>query len=632
MLKSDAENRVFVYLISAIVFFSFILNINSLEFFHLSFKMFVYIVFVPIFLIFLSSLKTVKFSLLSIFIAIFLVYSFFVTIFGYYIYDGLFLLYFLFAVYITFISLENNQQRNLIIDGLFLIAYFGVLFTIFEYTMKSSDWMNIVIIPDFFYISNITSIGGFLYQPNLNALLINLGLIITMFKIVHIKAAENRWEILNHYIIYLFFAFAASVTASRAGMLAIFCVFAVIFIAKRFGSLELTKQNKKRLIYLFIIYIAVFAFNKYSPFEKFAHQGLIADNSIDERLMIWVSTILLWLKHPFFGTGLETFKFLNNPYQIKALHILQFPSDIIGNFTWTHNEPLQILEELGIFAFIPIVFGSIFYYIKTIRSVRNINSWIIPALLMIFFVQAGLSWPLRHPALLGVFFIILALSNNKFVISIKGKIKNIFLITAALIYVISSVFMFSNIKDDVKYSLSTHKDKYAKLNRLYKLSDNRYLFWMASSGFLHIALPYYMKKTTGVSHIPIFKDDIKDIKMTDIDRARTAILKKKILIEAKEAEKLHKIWISEYNLGMAYLFDGDLKKAKYYAKKGIAMNPNADYLWQLLHYINVKKASIISSKPIKNFLPQKKSLRNMLKEMNKMRSEIKSKNLSADGR
>jgi len=49
MLKSDAENRVFVYLISAIVFFSFILNINSLEFFHLSFKMFVYIVFVPSF-------------------------------------------------------------------------------------------------------------------------------------------------------------------------------------------------------------------------------------------------------------------------------------------------------------------------------------------------------------------------------------------------------------------------------------------------------------------------------------------------------------------------------------------------------------------------------------------------------
>ncbi len=621
MLKSDVKDKFFIYLLSIIVFLSFILNLYSLEFFHLSFKMFVYIIFVPVFLIFLLSLKTVKFSSLSIFIAIFLIYAFFVTIFGYYIYDGLFLLYFLFAVYIAFISIENSKQRHLIIDGLFFITYFGALFTIFEYTMKSSGWMDIVIIPGFFYISNTTSIGGLLYQPNLNALLINLGLVITMFKIVHIKAEKNKRNILNYYIIYLFFAIAASVTASRAGMLAVFCVFAAIFIAKRFGALKLTKQDKKRLIYLSVIYIAVFAFNKYSPFEKFAHQGLIADNSIDARLMIWLSTIMLWLKHPFFGTGLETFKFLNNPYQIKACHILQFPSDIISNFTWAHNEPLQILEELGIFAFIPIVFGTAIYYIKTIKSVKDISRWMIPALLIIFFVQAGLSWPLRHPALLGVFFVILALVNSRFVISIDGKIKNIFLIAAALIYVISSVFMFSNIKDDVIYSL-THKDKYAKLNRLYKLSDNPYLFWMASSQFLHISLPYYMKKTTGVNHILIFKADIKDIKMTDIDRAKAAILKKEILIEAKREEKLHKIWLSEYNLGMAYLFNGDLKKAKYYAKKGIAMNPNANYLWQLLHYVNMKEASIKSSVPIKDFMPTKKSLKNMFKDMNKMKSKL----------
>jgi tetratricopeptide (TPR) repeat protein len=111
--------------------------------------------------------------------------------------------------------------------------------------------------------------------------------------------------------------------------------------------------------------------------------------------------------------------------------------------------------------------------------------------------------------------------------------------------------------------------------------------------------------------------------MTKKETLEAETLKKEILSESIKLEKLHKIWLSEYYLGLAYLINGDLKKAKIYAKKGLAMNPNPPYLWNLLHYINVKYASQKTGKPIIDFLPSKKDAESLFKSMRNIKQSLK---------
>ncbi len=643
------KSKVYICLI-LLLFAAFVLNISSLEFFHHSIKIFLFIIFMPVFFAYLFKLKVISISRFSVFIAIFLFYTYFATFFGYYRPDGMFFLYFLFLLYILFITAENLktvnvklkqndffanlyliygekfQKASYFIEGIFLISFAGALFSYLEYIFKSfGHSKTVVLIPYFLYISNIASIGGFLYQPNLNSLLINIGLVITAFLIL--RQTEKRISI-QLFIVYTFFAYAAALASSRAGLLAVLFVFFFIFIHKRFFSLNMSKKEKFTLITLFVIYIAVFFFSRYSPFAKFAHQGLIADASVDKRFMIWLAAILLWSKHPFFGTGLETFKFLNNPYQIISCKILKFPSDIISNFIFAHNEPVQILEELGIFAFLSIVFITAFYYIKVLKDEKNIKNLLIPSLILVFIFQAGLSWPLRHPALLALFFVILAMADKSRFFMLKGHLKNVLVIILFIIYALSTIYLFPHMKNDVYYTFKIQKTKQIdkKLDLLYKASQDDYLFWIASSRFIYKAVPYYLKITTGINHIPLLKEDIKNKKMTKKEQKEANKLKIDILQEAKRLEALHKIWLSEYYLGLAYLFNDDLKDAKVCAERAIAMNPNPPYVWNLLHYINVRYASLKTGKPVVDFLPSKKDSENLFKEMKKMQNRLKKQN------
>ncbi len=615
-----------IYLFFFIIFFSFVFHISSFIFFHHSFATYPFICFV--FFLFYYHLRSeqLEFSYLSLFLFFFLIYAFFVTLNGYYKPDGLFLVYFLFVLYITYIFIENVAKnrmiKQIIVDAIFLLSFLDVLYSYFEFILKSIGIFDRLMVPYFIFVTHSSSIGGFLYQSNLNALLINLGLIITIFKIIRSNEVKEK---LYFFIIYLFFSIGASFTSSRASLIAILGVFFYIFIHKRFFQLNLTKQQKRMFISLFTIYIFIFMFNRYSPFAKFISQGLISDNSVDARLMIWLSAILLWMKHPFFGTGVETFKFLNNPYQIKACHILRFPSDIIGNFTWAHNEPIQILEELGIVAFLSIIAITIAYYIKVIKKENNPYNLLLPSLLIVYFIQGGLSWPLRYPALLSLFFVILALVDKHTFFVLKGMYKNIAVFFLFFLFLFSTIYMIPHIKNDIYYTLKVSKAKNIdqKINLLYNAQKDPYLFWIASAGFLSESIPYYLRETTGMARLPFIKSDVKMIKIDKKKRVKLNKLRKEILVNAKNMERLHKMWTTEYYLGLAYMFDDDLENSKFYAKKAIEDNPNPQYLWSLLHYINVLNASRKTGKPIKDFLPTKKEVENLFKSMKKTEQTLK---------
>ncbi|MCD6132907.1 MAG: hypothetical protein J7J16_01070 [Deltaproteobacteria bacterium] len=177
-----------------------------------------------------------------------------------------------------------------------------------------------------------------------------------------------------------------------------------------------------------------------------------------------------------------------------------------------------------------------------------------------------------------------------------------------IVYAVGIFTLFPAIKQDIKYSFNIPDKKTEKLNVLWKLSQNPYLFWLASSKFTYLGTPYYLQLTTGKKYLPRIKEDIKNKKMTQEEIKESEILKQRLLITSKKLEKLHKIWLSEYYLGMAYLFNGNIKQAKSHARAGIEMNPNSNALWTLLHFCNIKLASKKTGKPVVYFLPSKKEV------------------------
>ncbi len=621
-------NFFYLFLIMIGAFSAFLFNTKSFELFGLSYKTIPFMAAAAVIFIYLLRLRSVRISGLAIALFALLLYAFFVTFFGYYSPDGIFLLFFLFCNLVLFAALENMKfKRRQIFNAVFLISYFDALFSSFEYAMKSSGWTKMIIVPHFLYITGNSAIGGLLYQPNLNSLLLNIGLIIIAFKIIDYRG--KRSGIIHLFILYLFFAINGSFGASRAGMLAVSVVFIMVMLLSHFRKIDLTQTERRRLFLMIFAYFLIIFFMHSSPVTKFAQQGLAADPSIDKRLIIWTASIMLWIKHPFFGTGVETFKFLNNPYQLGAANFLQLPSNEIGNFIWAHSEPIQILVELGAIGLIAISIIVFSYYTKMVKSERKPYRWLTASILMLFLVQASLSWPMRHPALLGIFFIILATGRRKFFFTLKGKTKILLIAGLFAIYTAGVVSILPSMINGFSYNISKPKGTDKKLEKLWRLSKDPFLFWMTSGRFLQIGTVRYLKITTGIGHLPLKKEDIKKKKMTKAEKKEAYILRKRLLFESEKAERLQKIWITEYYRGLAYLFNDNLKKAKRYAKKGISMNPNASNLWVLLHFINVKNAAIKTGRPIKDFLPSEKDIKLLGNSTKKMLKLLK-KRISSD--
>src|SRR2546422_5302892 len=77
------------------------------------------------------------------------------------------------------------------------------------------------------------------------------------------------------------------------------------------------------------------------------------------RIMIWVETLLIWMRHPWLGVGLGQY----NLHQLEAQHRFFALGDWTRNFHQNaafvldaHSQYLQILAEQGLLGFCLFVF------------------------------------------------------------------------------------------------------------------------------------------------------------------------------------------------------------------------------------------------------------------------------------
>ena len=313
-----------------------------------------------------------------------------------------------------------------VVDFLMLYGVVAAVLGLYEYFhflwLGPTNGMLIPFLlpPDLYY-----RVYGPYGQPNLFALSLTLSLLGFFFRYIHtIEVINNRFPPFLKYVPFSLVALIFFMTGSRAGLLSIFLVVCFMFWLVSSGRyLAGDRQGRAVFVRLCVCLAGAFALYRLAPLlVNNSHMvnpslGAVTIGS-DGRFVFWTSSILIFRDHPLLGVGLDRFKFFLPSHTLEAHDLLGFvPYEAMGFSNWSHNELLQVLCEGGIFAFLTLIglvasflvgLGRNFF----VRLQKDRPLFLYSHLFILpFLIQAMFSWPLRHPALLALFFTFLGICS-----------------------------------------------------------------------------------------------------------------------------------------------------------------------------------------------------------------------------
>ncbi len=448
-----------------------------------------------------------------------------------------------------------------------------------------------VLIPYILPINKSLRVSGIYGQPNLFALVLLTGVLLFVYSYVHNKQFVNcRFSILT-YLPLLTVAVTFFLTGSRSGLLAFLASFFIlIWLVFRKRYLENDVQKKKIfirvlsvLIVAFIVAVVLNYWIAASGVRALAEPG----NSLDARLVFWLSAILIFLDHPWFGVGLGNYKYFLSQYINQAYDLLGFVQyESMGYTKWAHNELLQLLCECGIFVFLMFVGVLIVYSYQVWQFGRGKCNWeplkLFSYLFMVpFIVQSMFSWPLRHPALLILFFTFLGLLLSQFKFEVKvfsfwGDYLRRILALAGLVFILFLGYQ--------EFQLRLFADRLRDGNVKTTLSE-----------FERLVHNPYMKFPLLLNMTPRYVQ----VAMRDQDND----FARKILPYTQELATLQGAHWQWFNLSVLYHVLGDNSGAESAVERAINLWPVEKKYWSFQHYLNMLEASRATGRPLEEFFP-----------------------------
>lgn len=424
-------------------------------------------------------------------------------------------------------------------------------------------------------------------QSNFTALFLLLSIISYFFFIF--QRCFNRYgknDILCD-LAFLSVSVAFFLSKSRSALLGliIICCLVITLVYKK-----KIKLNNKFLLRVFLVLSLGFVISSI-PISPPSGGGYVAEYvrsrssvAIDSRFIFWTAAFLIFLESPILGVGMDQFKLHLPEYARKAHDTLGFVEfEAMGYSNWAHNEVLQIMAESGVFgllffsAFIFLLFRQILKEMK--QRELNVNRLFLFLLLVPFFVQGSLSWPLRHTALFFIFCMLLGLVFSKSFLytvnlGLKGKLSlSVFLISAICILIIFSMkeFEYLRLKKDFdingcdNFSLvGSVKDPYLEFDILTELlpqcAEDKSFF--ENEALLKNYLPFYENiAVMQGTHSQLYNLALISRRLKLYDQAETAL---------QEA-----VW----------------------------KRPLFELGWSVLHALHVEEAVRKTGRPITDFLP-----------------------------
>ncbi len=504
---------------------------------------------------------------------------------------------FVFLVYTSIylpIKFEKKEFITYFFSGFQFFIVIAACFGLYEYsTFSVLGKSHGALIPYLVPASKGLRVAGIYGQPNLFALLLVTGIFVFLYQHLHNRnIGLSRFPKLN-YLPLLTVSVVFFMTGSRAGLLAFLITFLLlIWLIARKCYLKGDKEKFKKFIQLTCVFLIAFGIsyglNCYMTATGTGVRGFgVSGSSADSRLVFWLSAILIFLDHPWFGVGLGNYKFYQPAYVNEAHDLLGFvPFNAMNYTNWAHNELLQLLCEGGIFVFLIVVFllGCFFYQFYLFSAGKR--QWpplkLYSHLLLIpFLIQSMFSWPLRHPALLVLFFTFLGilLSQYKYETLIMPTWCHRLIRSVALFGLL--IVLLVGYQEVRMGSFTRHLDQDPLLHSF--------------SEFELLANNPYSEYPLLLNMIPRYAVALMSGRNNDYAELILPYAEKIV-----DLQGTHGQW---FNLSLIYHFLDRDYDARQSVNMAINLWPVKDEYWNFQHYLNMREASKQTGRSLEEFLP-----------------------------
>jgi len=510
--------------------------------------------------------------------------------------DMFFFLQYLLALYLIYISWNN---KKLPIKLIFFVSFIHSTIALINFYVVDQ---NIKILLPILYVKGNT-VNGFLHQQNISALFINTGFLLTIYFYNLTKSYKEKKLL---FFLSIYFMYIGILTSSRASSLGIILAILIMIYINHKKNIDYCY-----LLFILAIYPVIFAIVQYTShtyiLTKFQLYKEVKSYSIDSRLNIWVAQILMFLDKPIFGWGLENFKYNNYLYQIEALKITKVSIENILNFTYGHNEFLQLLVEGGLFLFFPLV---VILYQTLKMSVVNIRKYDIPifGIIILYLVQFCFEWEFRFPLTGAIFVIMLSKLNirNRKLIQSNSILTKIDYIPKILL-LSSAIYLFPVLSYE-----------YFLISKNLNNNNYEYLLKIDFPGFEYNAKEQYILKNQKKIISEIFgkklvlsKSAITPEVYYKVTNFKDKDLLHNLIKINKEQLSVNNIWFYYTTLGLWHMLLKDYSEAKKYYLHAIKLKPDSDYAFFLLG-INSRLYFSKNYNEFYSLLPDEKIIKKLL--------------------
>ncbi|MGP4952494.1 O-antigen ligase family protein [Psychrobacter sp. T6-1] len=344
-------------------------------------------------------------------------------------------------------SLEKPQEQRLVyivFSGLVVGAILQDIVILLQ--ILHLEWLYGWI----FYLDEGKSYSGNIGQRNMTAHYLFWGILATSYLLY-----KNKLTILNGYTLIILQAIFLGFINSRSSivyLVVISCLLPIIY----FWQHHLSKRIFK-ILFITLLLILIFQFLSLPLLALTQHNELISSNSISRlsnisninlRTAEWHKAWLIFLDHPFFGSGWNSYGYEGF---VKFSDVRSSDVYIVGHFSaHTHNLLFNFLAETGIFGTV-IVVGGFLYLLSPLLSIPwKPETLVLLLMVTVSVIHSMLEYPLWYSHFFLVFVVLLTLLHHS-IRSVKN-IKVTHPIVRLIMFVISITYLTVSLNLYVSYS------------------------------------------------------------------------------------------------------------------------------------------------------------------------------------
>lgn len=492
----------------------------------------------------------------------------------------------IFCLLVANVCREEASFQKITLGSLCVLGFVFGLLCIYQY----SHWIAFgpthkVMIPCLLPPIGNRRVSGPYGQSNLSALLLLVSLIGFLWRYVQSSVPISRTKNLLDDIGLLIVACSFFLTGSRSGLLALVVVVLLLVWA-------LVKRKIfigcGALVRIGIVLGCAYALSQVSFSPELAAYKVYSrgDFNAEVRFVFWTSSLLMFLKAPFFGVGPDHFKIYLPSFLQKSHDLLGFVQfEALGYTNWSHNEYLQILAETGLFGFsclcIFLVMLGMIARKDLVREKIETERFFVLLLLVPFLAQANFTWTLRQPGLLFIFFLLVGITLSE---ASGRRLQS----KMALKYLAVVLFVLGV----AGISMVTAKEYRFRKAKAVAVADGcspSLLRTLHDDSFLR----YQMLK------------DILPLCVAKKERLTDKELLKSIKPYYEEIAQLQGTYGQWYNVSLIYRNLGLYHQAEHALKKSVEQQPGFEKGWAALHMLHIEEAARQTGRPIKDFIHEK---------------------------